>query len=339
MTARKTIAIVLLFLICFAASISQAEVSHEVSFTVGSFHLEASLRLPDSSGQHPIVVFVHGDGPAYRTDYQRIAETFLRAGYGCLIWDKPGYGESTGGFTYGQMFHQRAEVVAGAVGFLKTLPSVDTTMIGLWGISQAGFVMPLALKMTERIAFMIAVSCPAMNSIDQMAYLISKQMICKGYSASEATTTGRYFAGRATAETYEEYLGFARGLDTNRYIRELGYSGIIGSEDFTPMDQSGEWYYNPINDIASVRIPILSIFGELDTQVDPFQGAVAFQIALERGRNRRFSVKIFPEANHGIMWSDTGCFGEMRSPLGDKPVGLVQEYLDTMERWLTALRP
>ena len=49
--------------------------------------------------------------------------------------------------------------------------AIEPGQIGLWGISQAGYVMPRVLLQSKDIAFMIAVSCPGMAGVDQGMYL------------------------------------------------------------------------------------------------------------------------------------------------------------------------
>src|SRR5512137_667355 len=71
----------------------------EITFQSGEFTIVGDLRTPSGTGPFPVVLFVHGSGPADRTlfgVYLPIMERMLRAGYAVFSWDKPGYGESTG---------------------------------------------------------------------------------------------------------------------------------------------------------------------------------------------------------------------------------------------------
>ncbi|ETZ88002.1 hydrolase family protein [Mycobacteroides abscessus MAB_030201_1075] len=58
--------------------------------------LQATLALPkDGNGPFGLVVFIHGDGPADATRdgfYKPIWESFAKAGYASLSWNKPGIG-------------------------------------------------------------------------------------------------------------------------------------------------------------------------------------------------------------------------------------------------------
>lgn len=308
----------------------------EVRFTAGHFNVVGDLHLSIPGERQPAVIIVHGDGPAGRSPSRapnRIMRSFLDIGFACLVYDKPGYGESAGEFTPGKLFEERSAILLAAVAGLKKHPSINPEQIGLWGISQAGYVMPKAIAMTKDIAFMIAISCPAMDSVDQSAYLVEKQVLCEGYDKAEAKKARRYFRQRARAKTYKEYLEAAEYLDRNPFIRSIKWGGIRSEDQFSPLPSSNEGFFNPITLIEKITIPVLAIFGKNDTQVDPRQGAEAYQRALEKARNPFSRIELFPEADHGIFLSKTGCLKDRGSSRDYAP-----GYIELMQEWLGRLR-
>jgi dipeptidyl aminopeptidase/acylaminoacyl peptidase len=137
--------------------------TEEIAFDSGSFRIVGDLRLPAGASPYPVVVFVHGDGPNRRTaggTYLPIMDRMASVGYATFAWDKPGTGESTGEIDRSRLGEQRAGIVLNAIEVLKARPDIDPRQIGLWGISQAGYVMPRVLSASSDVAFMIAVSCP-----------------------------------------------------------------------------------------------------------------------------------------------------------------------------------
>jgi dipeptidyl aminopeptidase/acylaminoacyl peptidase len=261
-------------------------------------------------------------------------KSFLDTGFACLFYDKPGYGESTGKFTSGKLFEERASILVDAVNVLKKHPAINPEQIGLWGISQAGYVMPKAITATKDIAFMIAISCPAMDSVDQSAYLVEKQILCEGYDEVEAKKARQYFRRRARAKTYREYLEAAEYLDQNPFIQSIKWGGIRSEDRFSPLLPSSEGFFNPITLIEKITIPVLAIFGEKDTQIDPFQGAEAYEKALKKAGNRFYRVKLFPEADHGIIIAKTGCLKEQRERYRSS---YAPGYIELMQNWLNSL--
>jgi len=308
----------------------------EMRFDSGRFKIVGDLHIPNPGKRQPAIIIVHGDGPAGRSPSRapnRIIHSFLDIGFACLIYDKPGYGESTGEFTPGKLFEERASILLDAVAALKNHPSVNPKQIGLWGISQAGYVMPKAVALTNVIAFMIAVSCPGMDSIEQSAYLVEKQVECQGYSEAEAKKAGRYYRQRARAKTYREYLEAAEYLDQNPVVSSMKWGGILSEDRFSPRLPSDQVFFDPTTLIETITIPVLAIFGENDTQIDPNKSADAYKKALQKARNSFYRVVLFPEANHGLFLSRTGCMNDR-----GYSSGYVSGYIELMREWLGSLR-
>lgn len=309
----------------------------EITFQSDHFTVVGTLQMPTAEGKHPAIIMVHGDGGINRTDsgkYRPIMERFLRAGYAVFSWDKPGTGKSTGEFVDGAwIITDWASILVDAVELLEEHLAIDPDRIGVWGISQGGYVMPLALTMTDDIAFMIVVSGPGMDGIDQFAYLIGQQVLCAGYSEEEASLAQQSFAGLARAGTYQEYQENWVVLSSIEMPEAISFTGkdLTSEEDWVPWDRNVDAFFNPIEVIEQTTIPVLAFFGEKDTQVDPFQGAQAYQEALQKAGNQNFRVELIPGVAHVIALAETGCMDEHRRRI------YAPEYLDLMEEWLGQL--
>jgi pimeloyl-ACP methyl ester carboxylesterase len=318
--------------------------TEEIVFDSGSFSVVGDLRLPEGRGPHPAIVFVHGDGPNDRTaggTYPPIMERMLRSGYATFAWDKPGTGDSTGQIDRSRLGEQRARIVLDAIEVLKAHPEIDARQIGLWGISQAGYVMPRVLSMSEDVAFMIAVSCPGVAGVDQGAYLVSAQAVCAGVSEETAEQMRQLLSAIERVQTYDEYVQYKEVLDALPGISSaevLGYrTGVRPEEEWHADDPQGEYFWDPIEIIEQTTIPVLAFFGEKDTQVDPIQGAQAYRQALQRAGNTNFRVELIPGTDHNIILSETGCLDERDRRQRSEWTNYAPEYLDTLEEWLREL--
>jgi len=255
-----------------------------------------------------------------------------------LMWDKPGFGESTGNFSNEQRLTEQASILVDAVKFMKKYAAIDLSRIGLWGISQAGYVMPLAIKQTDDIKFMIAVGCPGMNGIDQTAYLIRKQLIFEGLSEEEARQMENHFKGIYTAKKFEEYIQHAKPLYDNPAQRKLDFVSALWDEsNWKPINPDRESFFNPIEIIETHTIPVLAFFGEKDSQVDPFQGTEAYKKSLEKAGNQNFRVELIPNTDHNIILCKTGSMKERNLRSRREWQNSAPEYLNIMEEWLKEL--
>lgn len=334
----------IIFLLPLFAGCSNSSITEEIMFDSGSFRLVGDLHLPEGGGPHPLVVFVHGDGPNNRTSgvtYPPIMKRMLRAGYATFAWDKPGTGESTGEIDRGRLLEQRSQIVMDAVAALKKHPAIDAGRIGLWGISQAGFVMPVVLSRCDDIAFMIAVSCPGVPGVDQGAYLVAAQAVCEGLSREDAREVERIISAVEWAPTYEEYSACKKKLQGFPLLASMKVFGlsmrIVTREEWHEPNLEGDYFWNPMQVIEKTKIPVLAFFGGKDTQVDPVQGVEAYRAALETAGNPYSRVELIEGVDHNLIISETGSMKERRDRSRDGWRNYAPEYLDILEDWLREL--
>jgi pimeloyl-ACP methyl ester carboxylesterase len=138
----------------------------QVTFANGEVRLAGVLLLPPGPGPHPALVFVHGSGPGTRGQYPFEADRFARQGIAVLAFDKRGAGESTGNWRLAD-FDVLAEDVLAGVHYLRQDRRIRADKIGLWGISQAGWIIPLAAAGSEEVAFIVPVSGGAVTPAEQ----------------------------------------------------------------------------------------------------------------------------------------------------------------------------
>jgi pimeloyl-ACP methyl ester carboxylesterase len=114
--------------------------------------------------------------------------------------------------------------------------------------------------------------------------------------------------------------------------------GVKPETEWHAGNLDGEYFWNPMEVIERTTVPILAVFGEKDTQVDPFQGAQAYRDALERAGNPSSRVVLIPGTDHNIILSKTGSLDERERRSRKGWTNYAPEYLDILEAWLEDLR-
>jgi pimeloyl-ACP methyl ester carboxylesterase len=313
--------------------------AEEITFYSGDFKLVGELKLPRGNELHGVVIFVHGDGPNDRTSggsYPPIMERMLSAGFATFAWDKPGTGESTGSLIRSELFMQRAGIVLDGIEVLKKHPSINQNMIGLWGISQAGYVMARVLEESKDIEFMIAVSCPGEASVAQTSYLISRQAICAGIDSAEARKIERLYEAAERAQTYGEYVNYKSKIDSFPALEKMGIKMRVRPEnEWEKPDLNGKYYFDPMKIVEKIKITVLVFFGEKDTQADPVQGVAAWRKAFEKAGNKNYQIELIPGVDHCMFISKTGCLEEAfnREVTRYEPL-----FLNIIEEWLLNIK-
>ena len=88
--------------------------------------------------------------------------------------------------------------------------------------------------------------------------------------------------------------------------------------------------YDPTTSLRQLKIPILVINGELDSQVSPKQNLPVIAKTLEEAGNQSYRIIEFPKLNHFFQTCETGSileYGEIEETIA--PV-----VLDTLASWI-----
>ncbi|MEU7600638.1 CocE/NonD family hydrolase [Streptomyces sp. NPDC040724] len=256
--------------------------------------LDGVLALPkQGKGPFPLVVFVHGDGPVdatHDTFYRPLWESFARAGYASLSWNKPGVGGSPGDWL-DQSMDDRAQEAVDAIAWARQRPDIDGSSIGLWGASQAGWVLPKIAAKDPGVRFVIAVS-PAVNWHHQGRYNLLAELRRDGASDAEVAAALR------RRETGLELLG--RGASYEEYVRAVGDpQGMTAARwRFVSKNHTAD----ASADLPALRgVPVLLVLAGHDVNVDVADTEAAYRRLLPGPALR---VGRYPDATHGLVKHD-----------------------------------
>jgi uncharacterized protein len=311
-----------------AAAQNSLVTERDVTFRNGSLELSGTLMLPDS-GPSPAVVFLHGSGPATRAGARPYAEEFAKLGIASLFFDKRGSGVSGGSWITASLDDLAGDALA-AVEHLKTYDGIDPTRIGLWGVSQAGWVAPLAAAQSDDVAFMILVSGGGATPRESELFSYQHEFEKAGLSAEESAL------GTAILDEYFDFLATGEGRAALEARLDSIRSGRLGplAENLDQIMVSDEnlpnwsWVgaYDPASDLGNLNVPILLMFGDRDTDHPTELAVTRWHEAIEKARNENATLMIFPGAGHGIRMRE-GHTGPAREPFADG-------YLEAQLGWL-----
>ena len=155
-----------------------------VEFSDGENQLNGILTLPGRQGSWPAVVLLHGSSRGSEAGYEEYARELVKAGYAILRYDSPGKGLSTGS-TFGETFESRVEEALSAIEFLESRQDIQAGAVGLWGISQGGWICQMAAAQSEKIAFIIPVSGPGVSVPEQEAFRVEAESRAAGFSETD----------------------------------------------------------------------------------------------------------------------------------------------------------
>jgi dienelactone hydrolase len=300
-----------------------------VRFASDNFTLAGTLILPEGSARHPAVFLFHGSGPQPRD--LSTARWFAQQGFVALAYDKRGVGESAGDFQAGPFMDLCDDGLA-AVQFLKSRKEVDVHHIGVWGLSQGGWLGPLAASRSTDISFVIAVSGPGVSPGEQMLVYYGNELRYHGLPESEvreATELRRHVWN---------YLFTGTGFEKAR--RELAaarhkrwFAKVDSQQDrlFEPLPEPAElnrarvvrfrreMTYDPVPALRALRVPALFLFGSEDRLIPVERSVAVIRDVLARSARTDFTIQVFTGDDHSMHLADGA---------------LDERYLGVMQAWI-----
>ncbi len=315
----------------------------EVTFANGEITLSGNLMIPIGKGPHAAVVLVHGSGPGNRHQLVIPAHFFLHQGLAVLTYDKRGCGTSSGDWRRADFAELASDALAG-VKFLKNHKSINPQKIGLYGISQGGWIVPLAASLSRDVSFIIPHSGPGVSPGEQELYRMKNWLTSYGIAKAEVSEI---------INAFELLFNFIRsgkgGEKLDAAVNNLRKNPVLARmapplvhemrqwEDLYKKQPIGDpgWFlhlnfdFDPLPVYRKVSCPVLAIFGKFDSSIPVEESAARIEKALKDGGNQDYTIKVFPNAGHGIIEMKGSGPMDFVSPLRIFP-----GFFETITNWL-----
>jgi uncharacterized protein len=262
------------------------------------------------------IVALHGAGEGTRESrlYTHLHDVLPPAGIGVVTFDRRGEGESTGDVSRGRFDVQASDAVA-------VLRAIDAEDVGLWGISQGGWIGPLAAATSDDVKFLVLVASTGVTPSAQMMYAVEKQLRLAGYGdavVARALELRRRFEHwiHTTAPEPDEELAAElwAGVDEDWWGQVWLPPTLLDEESRHLWIE--EMDYDPRPSFAQVKVPALLFFGAADSWTPVEPSVEAWQAA----RGDEVEIVVIPGAGHDLTLPD-GSFAS--------------EYDEKLVSWLT----
>jgi len=278
----------------------------EVTFKNGDVSLAGTLLIPASKGKHPAIVFTHGGGPQLREMFWGLGYLYAARGFAILSYDKRGVGKSTGNWRAASFEDLADDAVAGAR-FLQARNEIAANQIGFWGLSQGGWIAPLAASRFPDAAFAVALSGGGLSPAEQELFDSEYELSKAGYAANEVKDALAFQKLKneiiASQDKWDDYAK-ARAIAKDK--KWFGHPGI----DIRGPEKRDDpfwthtrrfYFYDPAPTLRASKAPLLAIFGELDTPEAVKANVRAIRQILDQAGRRDYTVKVYPNGRHNLM--------------------------------------
>jgi pimeloyl-ACP methyl ester carboxylesterase len=301
----------------------------------GDVTLAGTLKVPIGSGKCPAILLLAGSNAQSREGQNCFvgfnADFFARLGFIALSYDKRGVGQSTGPREDNNL---DGDALA-AIRWLRQRPDVDTSQIGIWGISQGGILEPKVAELDGQVSFLINVSGSVVHGHEQEIERTELQMRADGYREAEIREAVKLqtlkFNYAKTGEGWDEYLAQVTKCKDAQWLEE--YVGPPTSKDDPGFKvwREGAGSFSPADSWKKFQGPALLIFGTHETYCNPKINIERFRMAMTDAHNTKSRVVSVQSANHEMRESKTG--GEREKPYLSRFAG---GYFPALFSWIQA---
>jgi pimeloyl-ACP methyl ester carboxylesterase len=282
--------------------------------------LAATLTIPNGAGPFPAVVLITGSGAQNRDEallghqpFLVLSDYLTRRGIAVLRADDRGVGGTSKGAEGDTSENYAGDALAG-VQFLKTRKEINPKQIGLVGHSEGGMIAPMAAIRSIDVAFIVLMAGPGI--VGDKLLVMQNGLIAAAECDNEVKKSMSQVAALFEMVKNEKDPAAAKLKlqETRRKMEDdarkqleaqLNSAGPRLSEIFTP------WYrfflnYDPRPTLMKVRVPVLAMNGDKDTQVPAKEDLEGIEQALKDGGNGDFKILMLPKLNHLFQTSVTG---------------------------------
>lgn len=309
--------------------------------------LAGTLTLPRSEKPSPAVLLIAGSGPIDRDEtvfghkpFLVLADYLTEQGFAVLRVDKRGIGQSTGNYSSATSEDFASDALAG-VEYLKTRKEIDAKHIGLIGHSEGGLIAPIIAMISTDVAFIVLMAGPCVTGeaiLYEQEAVISRAMGVTEEQINQQLEFQRLVLSIIKNESDVEkaeklLLEIIANQLVNLPKEEQQASAEVMKIQMKRCNSRWLRYYltyDPKTSLKHLKIPVLVINGELDSQVSPKQNLPVIAKIFEEAGNRNYKIIEFPKLNHFFQTCETGSILEY----GKIEETIAPIVLETISDWI-----
>ncbi len=312
--------------------------------------LAATITAPDTKGKYPAVILVTGSGPQNRNEelvghkpFLVIADWLAKNGIVALRYDDRGFAKSTGNFQAGTTLDFAGDASA-AIDFLRTLPFVDTSKVGLIGHSEGGLIAPIVATTNTGTRFIVSLAGTGVNGkeiILKQSYLLAaaesedttdlSTLIELSKTCMDAVLANPKMAAKSIDSAYKAFFTRFSPEEKERLMKKEQFDkrGLFAFT--TP------WFIQfltlePVPYWEKVRVPVLGLWGSKDLQVPPTQSIPPIKAALAK-TGVRYELEVMESLNHLFQKVKTGGMSEYAK----SEITIEPEVLERLVKFIKSL--
>src|SRR5690606_26281781 len=200
-----------------------------------------------------------------------------------------------------------------AVEALSARDDIDASRIGAWAIGEAAWVAPMAAARGDALDFLILVGGPGGDAIERLTHYARGNLEREGYGQDDAKALAERLGEALTMmrdqAPYRDYRAAIAPLSDHPLLpsmSEIGADVYASERRYDELRESAVLHVEPRVFLSALEIPVLAIWGEHDTHVDPERAEAVYRQAFAAAANEDATVKVIEEADHALCTAKDG---------------------------------
>lgn len=246
---------------------------------IDSIDLAGTITRPNDNNRHTSILLISGVGPQDRNHemmshkpFLIIADRLTREGYAVLRYDDRGIGESGGSYDNSSS-KDFANDAKAAIHYLKN-KNFSNGRVGIIGISEGALIASMIASKDSSIEFIVLLSAELRNGEEVLLEEQKRAAMINGASLSEAE-----LFNSLTKDILFLVKNYRGEGDLEDLISEKINAVSMGAIPLKIRQKQAKMYSspwmkfyiscNPIEYIKRVQSPVLALYGERDSQIEP----------------------------------------------------------------------
>ncbi|GJM29663.1 MAG: hypothetical protein DHS20C17_22980 [Cyclobacteriaceae bacterium] len=290
---------------------TQRIIEERIEIIVQNDTIIGYLNKPNNIASFPVVIVLHSASHGHHDNaiYNHLEENLTSIGIGVFTYDRRGSGESSGDFNAASL-EDLANDAINAIKELKTRNDIISDKIGLFGISQGGWIAPLAYNlMPDDISFMILVSSSGVSPARQMEYSAVTTLQMNNYSPEIITKakhlrniTNEYYRGNRDRVITQEEIDQFRDEDWFNDVY-LPWQGNL-PEDVGVTKWIHEMDFDPKKYFETIKVPTVLFYGSTDRWVPIEESVKIWEVCFDRANNKDYEIHRIQNSGHMMILNE-----------------------------------
>jgi uncharacterized protein len=312
-------------------------------------HFAGTLTFPKGAGPFPAVLLVTGSGSQDRDEtifghkpFLVIADALTKKGIAVLRVDDPGTGGSTGDVKNADLEVHARDVEAG-LAFLGAQKEIDPKRIGIVGHSEGAILAAMVAARSKSASFVVSLAGTGLSGAKINPMQIEAILRADGKIKEEGIQAIVYAQERlmkliaegaddkaledATKQAFATAIKYAPTEEDGKAAQKgigAGFEMLKSAwfRSFVKLDPAAHW--------SKVKVPVLAMIGDKDTQVPADPNLAAIKDALAKAANKDVTAEKLAGLNHLFQPATSGLVEEY----GKIETTFDPQALETMTSWV-----